>query len=425
MVENDRKTKKYVLLIGSIVQMGGGQVYARNIVQFMEKQGWCSIVISGIEGEVLVPELRCFQNNVCKHLVCAPMVFARNTLKKVLERLIGIIGSAEEIIIESCSSYLALWGELIAEQIHAKHIVHILDEHPESRIPTDYLSFYDFKFERRELFGICKDTIPLIFRGTREITPEDNLVLKAWCSDVVTDDPNIELCNRIPEQGTNIGIFGRLDKPFVMNAVCSCLTIAEKHPDTRFNIIFIGDSDSKVVIERIKKVFSNRNNVNLVFLGYVFPVPKALFPKIDVFISTSGSARVAWEEDRPTIAVDCCDGYAIGVLGYTTTATAYRSNEPQIDICELAEEILFEGLLEKLPYQNSTQDAKNAVFSANMELIASSSKDESYYPVITIKPRGIDRITRFLRRVLGTELLLRMRPFLAKVLRYTENVREN
>ena len=61
--------------------------------------------------------------------------------------------------------------------------------------------------------------------------------------------------------------------------------------------------------------------------GPIFPVPKAMLDRMDVFISCAGAARTSSDAGYITITMDSTDFEPIGILGYTTNDNVHRNPE--------------------------------------------------------------------------------------------------
>ena len=323
------------------------------------------------------------------------------------------IGYAE-VVIESGSTHSVFWGELLANKLRAKHIIFMLDERPDAYIPQSYLPYYEFKLQRRELAGITYDTLPLIFREHRTVSTEENINLSAASTNVV-EDYESEVINNIPNKGINVGVFGRLDKEYIMAATEAVFKVASRHPDKFFNAIYIGGTNSKKRLRAIRSKLK-RKNIKVIFLGYLFPVPKKLFSRLTVCLSSSGSARVACRAGCFTITIDARDLKAIGVLNYTTSNTLYRDNEEAEDIDKVLENVIFgtitdSKIIEKLP----TDVNRDSLLAEHIQFMNSTEKEIAYFPVDTIPADGKDKKKKAIRKIIGNRLYELLRPLYSKL----------
>ena len=105
-------------------------------------------------------ELEKFLPLVIDELDFYPTVFNQKVAIKLIEKILEEIDykTGDEIIIESHTEYLAMWGEMIAKKINAKHIIYLLGEHFDG-LSNSVLNFLDYKFKRKELACIKKLTM--------------------------------------------------------------------------------------------------------------------------------------------------------------------------------------------------------------------------------------------------------------------------
>lgn len=392
--------KTYILLPTAITEMGGGQMYVRNKMKYIEEQGWRVEIFSGQEGTIYINDLKKYRRNIIRVLDDAPFIYSQKTIEATLLHMKNIIGNEnEQIIIESGAAHTCYWGELLSKEIHGKHIVFLLDEHND-KIDFRYLDFFDFKHQRKELTGIANRSLMDLFRDYKLINQENNYWLTAYCSNVVEECYN-PIIEKIKKADYSIGSIGRLEKPYVLPVAEEIRKFAANHPDATFNIIFIGGSTIRKSMKQLRKKFRGMNNINLILTNYMFPIPKKIFNLVNVFISSSGSARVSYNEGIPTIAIDGHDYMPIGIVGYTTEQTLYRENTAAKSISELLEDILINKCLLQMNFNAYEPEDIKVYFEPHIEFINKSSQEFSYYPVINMKPYGKDKKKKILRQIFG------------------------
>lgn len=397
----------------AIVGMGGGQMYINNKVKYMESLGWKVIVFSGIKGCVIIPNLNRFLPFIYDELANAPFVFPRRVIENVINKLANVLNDYTEVVVESGSPHASYWGELLAERINGKHIAFILDERPDRDIVKEYLPFYHFKASRKELAGITENTVKLIFNDCN-IRFNYDTSLPALCQNVVEDYEN-DLVDLIPKDGYNICILGRLNKKYIFEAVHGIEELASCHLEDKFNIIFIGDSDSKTHKEGILKELRKYSNIKPVFFGYLFPLPSNIFTRFDFCISSAGSAGVCYRQGVPTISIDGKDGKAIGVLGYSTSNTLYRKDEPLIEINELLEQIIYDSYLNNYEYVEQPYIPNMSDLNKHISFLNGTINIHEYYPIYNIKPVGKEKKKSIFIRIFGKWVFLKIRPWISNL----------
>ena len=185
--------KKYVILSYSIRHIGGTQLYIAGKAKYLEKNGWKVYVFfsdkKGITSDI--PYLDKFANGAVLGLETQPGSYFKNIQEKVIMKMVEHVGweKHDEIVIESHADTFALWGELLAVQLGAKHYCFICNEifQGPGKCYQDNMDFFYFKLQRRELAGIHKDSISKLFSEYKKILPNQNVVFVAANDGAVHD----------------------------------------------------------------------------------------------------------------------------------------------------------------------------------------------------------------------------------------------
>jgi hypothetical protein len=169
-------SKKYILLTNAIVNLGGGQIYCNNKYKYLDSIGFETFIFSTHDGELCVKNLEKFLPLIIDELDFYPAIFNTKTVEKVLDSICEKIDykQDDEIIIESHIPYLAVWGELLAKRLNAKHIVYLLGEHFDG-LSNYVFEFLDFKYGRKELANINNLAMQKMFAPYKEIKQEEYL----------------------------------------------------------------------------------------------------------------------------------------------------------------------------------------------------------------------------------------------------------
>ena len=386
--------KTYILIEFAITGVGGVQLYIQDKLKSLENRGWKCLVFSGFtKGIVELEHLKKHQSVIFPELAYSPVIFPNKDIKKIIRLVKEAVGDTEEIVIESGSLPSALWGELIAEALKAKHIVFLLSEEND-KINRIYIPFFKFKLERKELAGTNSGSLPLLFYDEKIITESNNLFLSPSYSNQA-QEYNCDQINQIPDNKLTITSIGRLNKKTTMPIINGIEYIIKHHPDKSFCIVIVGSSTEKDVEKNIQSIFEKYNNVSLFVLGTLNPLPKSLFRKTTLFISSAGSALISYKEGIPTISVDANDCKAIGVLGYTTSNSLYRKNETPCEIGELAELVLFGDYLNQFQYHEKKRPLLlEDIYSSHDKFIIESDKTYEYFPLLKLKLNNKQKIAK-------------------------------
>ena len=147
---------KYIFLTFSMAGVTGAPSYVNNKVKWLLSNGWNVIVIDHygrltLNGEIILENLIQFRNNRLLELFFPPSYFTQKQRKNIVDRLCSIIGNDEDYVIETNSTRLALWGELLAKRLHAKHLILLVGEHIHLQNERQF-EYLNFKFKYLKLF---------------------------------------------------------------------------------------------------------------------------------------------------------------------------------------------------------------------------------------------------------------------------------
>lgn len=378
--------KKYVFVTFNICYMGGVQCYLEGKVKYLKETGWDVKVIYGdlnMYGKTLFPTLNKYMDSRVLGLSLPPYdmpsALYERTIRKCL-RIIGDTSDCEEVIIESGNSIQALWGELLAAKIGAKHIFLTMNENYRSP-GSQYAKMIDlfvFKYKRGEILGV-KEMLTKLFVGTElEDYPfVDNVIIdEDPIADV--DNPKVDSLSR---KDWNICYLGRADKVYVDTIIKQVARFAKAHGSKSIHFIIIGDFTLKQ--DLLNKVFRPLENVTLSLLGEMVPVPRALYSKIDVMIAGSGSARHSAYEGKPIIVPDCYSCNSMGIYGYQTTQSLYEEDTTQqVSIFESLEDVLVKQIHLNMSFSVPPQQTPEICTIDNFKQIQKSDKKKEYFPIM-------------------------------------------
>lgn len=381
--------KKYIFLTPNIHPIGGTQKYTAGKAKFLEAEGWqVAVFFSGRSnsGGCVVKSLEKYTAGWFPEISIPPgnwPAFIRNAVLKNMREQIGDVG--EETVIESQASGYALWGELLAQILGAKHFCFICNEtfRGKDRFYAEYLEYFDFKHKRRELAGIHPTSLPQLFDGYKQVAPKERYTFLAAIESVVQDVSN-ENVDAIQCADWNICYIGRINKGYVPGIIEGVRNFSLLHPDKSIQFIFVGGVKKQSGL--IRESFSGIKNVELVFLGDCVPIPRSLFLKIDVVIAGSGSAICAAQENVLTILADAENFKANGVLGIDTANTLYcEDDKEQMSYEEALERVLVRKVYEGKQILIPAFPPCEYHYREHFKMIENSETDSRYYDVIRNK----------------------------------------
>ncbi len=374
--------RKYIFITGDIHPIGGMQNYVEGKAKYLEKNGWkVSIFFDGRNKNLCkIQYLDKYIDGGILELALSPAEYPsiwRNHVLNKMKKAIGEIG--EEIIIESSASSYALWGELLAEDIGAKHFCFICNE--EFRAPQKYylnkIDFFDFKHKRREIAGIHNNSLSMLFEGYKDVSAEDNFVFVAANEGPVQDvnNPKIDL---IKSSDWTICYIGRSEKGYFPEILKGIRKFSSENCSKRIQVVFVGDVSSRR--EMIKKTIIGLDNVSVVLLGDLVPIPRELFSRIDVVIAGSGCAFCAANEGVTTIIADAKNYKANGVYGIDTFSILFAEKDnPQYTYESILQKVLVDGVYKNKKPVIEKHEKIDVQYSKHMSMVKASTTEMEYY----------------------------------------------
>lgn len=375
--------KIYIFMTGDIHPIGGMQLLASGKAEVLEAQGWQVVMFfpSHGRGPCAIDALNKYDAGGMIELSLPPYKWRNMTRKKVInkmKKLIGTITKEDQVIIESHADRSSQWGEILAAELHAKHMIFLCSEkyRGKGKYYLENLDFYDWKHRRREVAGETQAEFDMLFEGYKDV-PLNEVNIFMYDENPVRDVKN-ELIEAIPKFDWNIGYIGRLEKGYVPNIINSVAVFAKSHAEKKIQFVVVGDISARRKL--VEEEFKECPNLYLNALGNVVPIPKALFTKLDVVIAGSGSAKCAVYEGVYTILADAENFLSNGVYGYDTDDYLYHNQVNQSSFSESLERVLvtkeYCGRQMILPpYMGPDKCTEQ-----NFELIEESIQTMEYYP---------------------------------------------
>ena len=369
----------YIILQPTIRSMGGEEMYTRNKVNSARERGYTPLVFHNGGGEkIYVDELKVYEKYEFQEFRYEPCVISKGKKKRLLERIKSILEDYdEESIIESHEMLIAEWGEFVAKALGIRHFAYMLLEHNTITYKPLY-DFFKFKYNRRELAGIIRDTIPDMFcEFTNDV---EGYSLPAYCTNVYENIPCPDKF-KIVNGYCTIGSIGRTNKAYVQPMIDAVLKFVGRNSDKMYNFLYIGGSMDKTSEQLVIKRLSAIPNLKLTFTGMLFPIPVSLIKQMDVCLASAGSCRVSANCGIPTISIDANDNKAIGIVNVTTNHSLFRDNhEPPIEIDDALEDVL----IKKICTKEDKLELINIDFSSHWIFVEQMASEKEYYDISQI-----------------------------------------
>lgn len=330
----------YVILTRNIINIGGAEIYTRNKLIYL-KDSYDVVIISANHGKIYINELKQFADSIVEELEIDPFYYSYNQRMKILAKLkelLPIEKQYKDIIIESQTVQLSLWGELLASTINGRAFC-LLTEDRFPVLSPSANSFFKFKLFRKELAGIATESLSYLFRNNYKVPSDKRYKLSFTCNNSIEDIESSFIINR-NNYDIVIGTLTRLEKvcvPFILNEISK---FAKNNPSKNILFVFFGGSQNSKLEKKIITEMSIYKNLTFFLTGIIFPIPLSEVQKIDLFINVAGAANATKKNGIPTLSIDLETGKPIGFLGYNTNSIQYKSDNNSFFIDETISDVL-------------------------------------------------------------------------------------
>ncbi len=399
--------KTYVVICGFADVVAGGPIYYANKVRYMKDLGWNVVVIPTNKGKhVYIHGMEQYLGPYVPFILDMPSEYPKRQREKLVDYLQGFIPQdTGETIIETGTDYTCYWGEALAERIKAKHIVIFLDEQ-NPRVDEKTIGFYLFKYDRHEMACISKPVMQNMFKKYRQLSMDECYGLPCACTNSI-EDYKSPLTEKIKRSEWNIGYIGRLEKPFTPTIVDGFVDFCKAYTDKKITITFFGGAFEQKTIDNIRSRFSCLGNVSLIISGYIFPLPLKALQKIDVYVSGSGSARVAMNAGIYSVKVDMLSYMPLGLIRKTSKELTFDKCPHGNRVFDYLKWVLVDkDNLPPRPVTDYLNDIEfvNTSFEQHIKFIDGASKNQAYYDMEKLGISDKRRKKRFFRSILGLPL---------------------
>lgn len=396
--------KTYVMMFGVANIVAGGPIYNSNKIKVLENNGWNVVVFPTNSGKIYIKPLKKYNTDNYKFLNYSPYIFGKRKINKFIKTMADEIEPSDSIIIETGTDFTALWGELLAKKIGARHIVMFLDEKNDN-VNNYSFPFYEFKYKRKELYSISKDSLLYIFGRYFDIQEPEKNVWNAWCSNVVANEDSF-IRNEIPKANFMIGSIGRLDKPFVPNIIKEVCSFANIHSDICIGLCFFGGADEKTVSD-IKFEIGKCSNIKLYISGYIWPIPKSIFNLFDVFVSGAGSAVASANMGVTTVDMDVITNSPNGFIDNLNNVHCTKLSGKN-DLLNYLDAVYMNDKIPEIINKSSIDQKWQIIcndFNKQIECVEKLNSPLEYFDTSKISDH---RVIRRIQFILGHLLSLRM-----------------
>lgn len=371
----------------SITNVGGAEQYIYNKCEYLKNHGYKTYVFSSLDRKIIINSFKKYKQLIITELMYSPYFSRSKTIDTVINKIVSLasITESDDVYIESNNIAQALWGELLAKRTNGKNIIFNFQEIHKYSINEKLFLMY--KLKRKELLGITKKSVSLMF--DRSIPIKEWMTFSAYCNNVVAccDDRFSKMMDNNAD--ISIGSIGRLEKEFIMPMCNELYYLFTINKDVKYNLIFIGGSNTELAEKKIKAKFKNLGNVKVIITGYLYPIPISLINNIDLFISTAGSAFVSYIERKKTVKVHPINAKPVQIMGYTYEDIESHTMYDVLENTTLVEQInialsLSDNDINYPSKDYSYDDEMLAEFNRQIKMFY--TKKEGYYNALSVKP---------------------------------------
>lgn len=349
--------KHYIIFTYELRPIGGTQALVAGRAKYLEQHGWIVYTFFNnfLSGECEIPSLTKYVPGFgFRAIGMCPYKLPNRDREEILNRMIDRLRidptMENEIIIESHYETAAYWAELLAERIQARHFFITCNEQFRGSDASydENLDFFYFKELRGELIS-DPGRFQKLFNGYRGLQKSQLQIpdgLHICCEqDAVQDIENQDVDSRFEKDAADFTIasFGRTEKQYVPAIFRGAAEFSKSHPDKKIRFIIVG----KLWNQNQLSMFNGIQNVEIIPLGNLVPIPRKLFKYIDVICAGSGTAMFCAYENVPVIIANAETDKTPGLLYYDTNDVLFGGDLPSMSYFEMLEKVLI-----RREYQN-------------------------------------------------------------------------
>jgi len=375
----------YIFFAYDIGGVGGGQRYIQNKSRYLFEEGWNVYIICASISKLILDYNDAILIEDCR-LRAAPRYLGSQRIDDLLKTLTSSlsIDMGGDIVIESHATHLALWGELLAKWLKARHLVYLLGE-DNGVLSFSEQEFFAFKLLRHELATINPVITKNLFEGYCDVPPDQCYSLKAYMGDAIKDVPYPKMLEK-DYDGIILSV-SRLEKTYLGNMLKGVAQFCQTHTEKTFCLIHIGDAKSDEYRKSFLSVTNPIKNLDTFILGSLSPIPASLLRLSDVAIAKANAARQCAGFGLPTISYQLDYDEPAGFLGYDIENSLCHVEVPEVQKLEiLLNRCLtkneFDGVSPK--YEISVNSSK---FEEHFRFLDQSEIQQNYFDTRQTNPK--------------------------------------
>lgn len=335
----------YCIIIPDFRGVGGGQFYAFRRYKYLKMMGKDPFFVIGENNNKLSFDEKQIPVYYDSEILKYSFDVSRKQRNISYVKFTEFTQNQEVLVIESTDPMAATWGEIFAKKWNSKHILYSLVEPPlhkglQNRL---LLNLIKFKQNQGNLIGLSSKSLFKMLG--KELSEKDNSYVNiSYDTNELSYSAKLKICENLDKDAFVIGTVSRLEKEYVESLIEDSIFTAKKSKNQKIVLLIIGDSIDINQKDRLIKKYKDfeviPKNLNVIFLGYIFPLPASYFGCIDIFVGMGTAAVSSISQSCATIVVDPYLNLSSGVFGLDTNNFAYSENGKQYTIGQSLEYLL-------------------------------------------------------------------------------------
>lgn len=334
---NKLKIKYYLFVVSDISFIGGVQLYIKRKCEYLSKNNYIPLIITGDNLNVMVSELNKYKQLMIEELMFPPIYFSLKKISKVIIKIVNWIknncNEDDNIVIESNNIGAALWSELIAKKLKTINILYFLGNDEAIRNSVYYQEYAKFKLKKNELILVTDKSMQIMFGNNENIDKfkNDYVNIPFEKNEIIKDNSSImPFLNNIDNSSFVISTVSRLEKKYIHKLIESTGKIAKDNSKDKFVLIIVGNSKYKNLLDKFKEKYKFfQKNLDVIFTGYINPLPEILFKRTHIFVGMGTSVINSISQGCATICFDPRTNLSAGILGLSIRNFAYNDKEKE------------------------------------------------------------------------------------------------
>lgn len=363
-------SKVYVFFTFRIAGVAGSQRYLAGKSKWLSDCGYDVAVICEQGGDIQVSLPSKIQVVVEPLLACRPSMLGRIKRNRLIEKVKKAVSGFDTVEIESLTLDIALWAEIVAAEVNAKHMIFCLDEKLYSNYSSGERAFFKEKYRTNGLYFINASILSQLVGAKKDY---HNHILAAYQDNPIEDIP-FSFGDLSPVD-IRIGTITRLEKTYVADFLTVVCRLCERHPEKTFALTIVGDAESSSVKSHLAHINSIVPNLVIEILGYMSVIPLGLIKSFDIAICKARSSYLCASNGIPTFHYALYKDVCVGLFGIDFHNAREEQLAAPVNLLTSIENVLFRNGFRVGSYRYDVPHTNYTEHMSRMKVCKSVSKD--------------------------------------------------